>query len=177
VKKVLWFMAAFAAMNLMIGSALAATLSGFSSTALKVNAQVMAVCEEAQHGSFPDPLTIDPLVASDLTFPHSADQLIKCVNGTVFTVKVSSANGTALDQNCTSGGVAGMVLRSASWPSDSVAYTFMCAGDTDGRGHFTGAGFATAKAMGISIKILAADAQDALAHADYSDTVTMTISY
>jgi hypothetical protein len=31
--------------------------------------------------------------------------------------------------------------------------------------------------MGISIKVLAADAQAAMAHADYSDTVTLTISY
>jgi hypothetical protein len=176
-KKILWLVAVFIATSIITGNASAASPSGFANTTVQVNAQVMGVCEEAQHGSFPNPLTIDPLVASDLTFPHSADELIRCVNGTVFTVKISSAYGSALDQACTSSGVSGMLLQSASWPGDKIAYTFMCAGDTDGAGHFTGAGFTTARAMGISIKILAADAQAALAHADYSDTVTLTISY
>lgn len=176
-KKILWLMAVLTAMSFTSNIGYSATPSGFANTTVKVNAQVIGVCKEVQHGSFPNPLMIDPLAASDLTFPPSADQLIKCVNGTVFTVKISSSNGTALDQNCTSSGVAGMALRSASWPSDSVDYIFTCAGDTDGRGNFTGAGFSTAKAMGIGIKILAADAQAALAHSDYSDTVTMTISY
>jgi spore coat protein U-like protein len=53
----------------------------------------------------------------------------------------------------------------------------MCAGDTDGVGHFTGGGYTTAKSLGISIKVPAANAQTAIAHADYSDTVTLTISY
>jgi hypothetical protein len=177
VKKILWLMAVFTAMSMITGIAFAAKPSGFSSTTVTVSAQVSGVCEEAQHGSFPSPLSIDPLLATDLTFSPSADELIRCVNGTVFTVKVSSTNGTAIDQTCTSGGVSSMALQSASWASDKIAYTFMCAGDTDGAGHFTGGGFATAKSMGISIKVLAADAQAALAHADYSDTVTMTISY
>jgi hypothetical protein len=176
VKKILWLVAAFAT-SIITGTAFAATPSGFSSTTLTVSAQVVGQCQEAQHGSFPSPLTIDPLVTTDLTFSPSADELVRCVNGTVYTVKVSSSNGTALDQTCTSGGVSGMLLKSAIWASDKIAYTFMCAGDTDGSGHFTGAGYTIAKAMGISIKILAADAQAALAHADYSDTVTMTISY
>jgi len=170
-------MAVFTAMSIISAIASAATPSGFSSTTVTVNAQVIGMCQEAQHGSFPNPLTIDPLMTTDLTFSPSADELVRCANGMVFTVKVSSANGTALDQSCTSGGVSGMTLRSASWPNDSIAYAFMCAGDTDGAGHFTGAGFANAKAMGISIKVMVADAQSALAHADYSDTVTLTITY
>jgi spore coat protein U-like protein len=70
-----------------------------------------------------------------------------------------------------------MALKSAGSPADVVAYTLVCAGDTDGLGHFTGAGFNTPKAIGMSIKVLAANAQAAVAHPDYSDTVTMTISY
>jgi spore coat protein U-like protein len=53
----------------------------------------------------------------------------------------------------------------------------MCAGNTDGAGHFTGAGYISAKSLGISIKILQADAQSAIAHGDYSDTVTLTLNY
>ena len=176
-KKFLWFIAVFIATSMITGTAFAATPSGFSNTTLTVTAEVLGMCKEYQHGSFPSPLTIDPLSATDLNFLPSADELVTCANGTVYTVKVSSANGTALDQACTSGGVSGMLLKSASWASDTIAYTFMCAGDTDGAGHFTGAGLITAKAMGISIRVLAANAQTALAHADYSDTVTMTISY
>jgi len=159
----------------MAGMAFAA--SGFTSMAIVVNAQMPAVCQEAQHGSFPNPITIDPLAGSDQTFSPSADETLKCSNGTAFTVKVSSANGTAVAQTCTSSGVSSMALKSAGTPGDTIAYTFMCAGDTDGSGHFTGGGYTTAKAMGMSIKVPAANAQTAVAHTDYSDTVTLTISY
>ena len=175
-KKTLWLVTIFVVASFAAGTAFAAQ-SGFSSTNVIVTAQVTGLCQEAQHGSFPDPLTIDPLLSTDLTFLPSADELVKCTNGAVFTVKVSSANGTAINQTCTSGGVSTMALKSASWPSDTVAYSFMCAGDTDGAGHFTGAGYIATRAMGISIKILTANAQAAIAHADYSDTVTLTLTY
>ena len=175
-KKIIWLMAAVA-VYMVTGTASAATPSGFSSTTLTVHAQVTASCQEAQHGAFPSPLIIDTQSAGDQNFPPSADELVRCTNGAVFTVKVSSANGTAVDQTCTSSGVSGFLLKSASSAGDTIAYTFMCAGDTGGTGSFTGGGLTTAKAMGISIKVLAADAQIAIAHADYSDTVTMTISY
>jgi hypothetical protein len=175
-KKIFWLVAAFAALSVITANAFAGTPAGFATTTLPVNAQVAASCTEAQHGSF-SPLTIDTQSATDQTFAPSADELVKCSNGAVFTVKVSSVYGTALNQTCTSSGVSTMALRSASWPGDMIAYTFMCAGDTGGTGNFTGAGYATPRAMGISIKVLAANAQVALAHADYSDMVTLTISY
>jgi hypothetical protein len=159
------------------GSALAAPPSGLASIAIVVNAQIAAVCQEASHVSFPNPITIDTLAGSDQTFSPTVDETVRCSNGTIFNVKVSSANGTAVGQACTSSGVSTMALKSAGTPVDTIAYTLMCAGDTDGAGHFTGAGYTTAKALGISIKVLAANAQAALAHADYSDTVTLTLSY
>lgn len=176
-KKILWIMAANAAMILMTGSVLAATPSGFASTTVIVNAQVGVSCQEVQHGTFPNPVVIDTQTMSDQTFSPSNDELVKCTNGIVFTVNVSSANGTAIDQVCTSSGVSSMALRSASWPGDTVPYTFMCGGDTAGTGHFTGAGYTTSRALGISIKVAAANAQSAMAHDDYSDTVTLTITY
>jgi len=177
-KQTAWLMAAAAAMSFMIAEpATAATPQGFASTTLNVRAEVGILCQEAQHGMFPSPLVIDTQKVGDQVFPASADELVKCTNGIVFTVKVSSVNGTALNENCTSAGVSGMKLLSAGWPADQIPYTFSCAGDTDGAGHFTGAGFVTAKALGISIKIAEADAQAAIAHADYADTVTLTISY
>jgi len=163
--------------TVVASSASATPPSGFASTAIVVNAQIAAVCQEASHGSFPNPITIDALAGSDQTFSPTVDETVRCSNGTVFSVKVSSANGTAVGQACTSSGVSTMALRSAGTPGDTIAYTFMCADNTDGTGHFTGAGHTTAKALGISIKILAANAQAALAHADYSDTVTLTLSY
>lgn len=177
IKKILWLMAIVAAMIVMTVNVFAATPSGFASARLTVNAQVISSCQEAQHGTFPNPLTIDTQLAGDQTFPPSADELVRCTNGGVFTVKVSSANGSAVEQTCTSGGVNNMSLKSASWPTDTIAYTFMCAGDTNGTGQFTGAGFAISRALGISIKITAANALVALAHADYTDTVTLTITY
>lgn len=178
-KKIIWLMAGLAAMSPMMATktSSAASPAGFAYTTVDVKAEIGIACMEAQHGSFPSPLIIDPQTTSDQNFSSTTDELVKCTKGIVFTVKVSSANGTAIEQNCTSSGVSGMAMKSASWPSDKIAYTFICEGDTTGSGHFTGAGFNTAKAMGIGIKIAAADAQEALAHADYSDTITMTISY
>ena len=175
-KKIL-SVAIIAVIVMAAGTTFSAPPSGFASTTVVVNAQMAAICQEAQHGSFPNPITIDALAGSDQTFSPAVDETLKCSNGTVFTVKVSSANGTAVGQTCTSGGVSSMALRSAGTPGDAIAYTFMCAGDTDGVGHFTGGGYTTAKALGISIKVPAANAQTAVAHADYSDTVTLTISY
>ncbi len=177
VRKILCFMATVIAMIVMTVNVFAATPSGFASATLTVNAQVIASCQEAQHGSFPNPLIIDTRLAGDQTFPPSADEMVRCTNGGVFTVKVSSTNGSAVEQTCTSGGVNNMTLKSTSWPADTIAYTFMCAGDTNGTGNFTGAGFAISRALGISIKITAANALAALAHADYTDTVTLTITY
>lgn len=176
-KKLLSLMAVLTAISVISEIVFAATPLGFDNTTVTINAQVGVSCQEAQHGAFPSPLIIDTQVVNDQNFSPTADQMVYCTNGVVFTVNVSSANGTALDQVCTSGGVSGMLMQSASWPGDTIAYTFMCAGDTNGAGNFTGAGFTTARAMGISIKVLEADAQAAMAHADYSDTVTLTISY
>jgi len=177
INKILWFLLAFVAMTIMATNVFAATPSGFASATLAVNAQVNASCQEAQHGSFPNPLIIDTRLAGDQIFLPSADEIVRCTNGGIFTVEVSSANGSAVEQTCTSGGVDNMLLKSASWPQDTIPYTFMCAGDTNGAGNFTGAGFAISRSLGISIKVTAANAQAALAHADYSDTVTLTISY
>ena len=176
-KKIILLMAALAAMSFAINPVFAASPAGFTSAEIKVNAQVGVSCQEIQQGAFPSPLIIDTQTPVEQAFPPSADELVRCTNGTVFTVKVSSANGSALDQTCTSGGVGNMVLKSSSWPSDVIGYTFACGGDTDGNGRFTGAGYNANKALGIGIKIAAADAQAAIAHNDYSDTVTLTITY
>lgn len=176
-RKVLWLMTVLTAISLMPQIVVAAAPLGFSNTNVAVNAQVSASCQEVQHGSFPNPLIIDPQLTGDQTFLPSTDELVRCTNGGVFTIKVSSANGSAVDQTCTSSGVNNMLLKSGSWPMDTIPYTFMCAGDTNGNGQFTGAGYAISRALGISIKVTAANAQLALSHADYSDTVTLTITY
>jgi len=176
-KNFLSFVAVSAISIVYAGIAMAATPSGFASVTIAVNAQVNASCQEEQQASFPNPLTIDTQSAVDLTFSPSVDELVKCTNGTVFTIKVSSGNGTAVNQTCTLGGVSNMALKSASSPAHTIPYMILCAGDTDGSGHFTGAGFSTARALGISVKVLAANAQMAVAHADYTDSVTLTISY
>ncbi|KQC11537.1 MAG: hypothetical protein APR62_01505 [Smithella sp. SDB] len=177
IKRIFWLIAMVVVMGFMVGTTFAATPTGFSSTTVTVNAQVTASCQEVQHGSFPNPLIIDPQLTGDQTFPPTSDELVRCTNGGVFTVKVSSANGSAVDQTCTSSGVNNMLLKSTSWPMDTIPYTFMCVGDTNGSGQFIGAGYAISRALGISIKVTAANAQLALAHADYSDTITLTISY
>lgn len=161
----------------MVGWTYAATPMGFSSSNITVSARVNVSCQEVQHGSFPSPLVIETQTPAEQSFPPNADELVRCTNGIVFTVKVTSANGSALDQVCTSGGVTNMALKSAGWPGDVINYTFYCSGDTDGNGLFIGAGYNASKALGIGIRVAAADAQVAIAHADYSDTVTLTITY
>lgn len=168
---------AIGVISILAGTAWAATPLGFSSTDITLSAQVGVACQEAQQGTFPNPVIIDTQAAVEQTFAASIDERIACTNGTVFTIRVTSANGTAVNQTCTSSGISSMALKSVGSPSDTIPYTFVCAGDTDGLGHFTGAGFNVPKAVGMSIKIAAADAQAAVVHADYSDTVTMTITY
>ncbi len=161
----------------VISSAYALPPSGFSSTTISISAQVGATCQEAQHGFFPAPIMIDAFSAADQTFAPSADEMVRCSSGTIFTIKVTSAMGTAVDQVCTASGVSGMTMKSLSSPAVVLPYTFMCAGNTDGSGRFTGAGFSTARSLGIGLKVLAADARAAVSNNDYSDTVTLTISY
>lgn len=175
-KKIL-FLAVTGIITVMTGGAWAAAPLGFSSANITVTAVVGPSCQEGQHGSFPNPITIDTQSVADQTFAASVDETVKCTSGTVFTVKVTSGSGTAVNQTCTTTGISSMALKSAGTPADTVAYTFACSGDTDGLGNFTGAGFITAKALGMSIKVLAANAQAAVAHADYADTVTLTVSY
>lgn len=163
--------------GIFAGMASAATPSGFSSANIALSAQVAVSCREEQQGSFAGPITIETTSATDQTITAVVDEIVKCTNGTVFTMKVSSANGTAFDRTCTSAGVGGMAFKSASTPADMIMYTFMCEGDTDGSGKFTGAGLATPRALGLSIRIAAADAQAAKAHDDYADMVTLTITY
>lgn len=159
------------------GTAVAATPPGFSSTTLALSAQINVACQEAQPGIFGNPIIIDTTLTVDQTIPALTDEAVKCTNGTVFTMKVSSANGSAVNQTCTSAGIGGMAFKSASSPGDAIPYTFFCAGDTDGSGNFTGAGFGTPRALGLGIRIAATDAQAAKAHDDYGDMVTLTISY
>ena len=159
------------------GVASAATPSGFSSMTIAMSAQVSVACQEAQQGVFSSPLIIDTTSAVDQTISAAVDEAVKCTNGTVFTMKVSSANGSAANQTCTSAGVDGMAFKSTGAPADTIPYKFLCSGDTDGSGGFTGAGFGLPRAMGLGIRIAAADAQSAKAHDDYADLVTLTISY
>jgi hypothetical protein len=161
----------------VMGSAQALPPVGFSTTNISISARVGASCQESQHGLFPGAIVIDAFAAGDQTFAPTADEMVMCTNGTVFTIKVTSAKGTAVDQVCTASGVSGMVMTSLSSPADTLPYTFLCAGNTDGLGRFTGAGASTPRALGIGVKVLAANARAAMANTDYSDTVTLTISY
>ena len=171
------FLLAAGIVGVMVGTASASTPSGFASTTIALSAEVGNACQEVQHGAFPNPIVINPQAAVDQTFSPTADQQVRCTSGMSFTIKVSSGNGSAVNQTCTSGGISAMALKSARSPADTIPYVFLCAGDTDGLGHFVGAGFNTPRSVGISVKILAVYAQNAVAHPDYSDTVTLTISY
>ncbi len=174
-KKVLFLAAGL--VSVIAGTASASTPSGFASTTIALSAEVSNACQEVQQGAFPNPIVIDPQTVNDQTVSPTADEQVRCTNGTIFTIKVSSGNGSAVNQTCTSGGISTMALKSARSPADAIPYVFLCAGDTDGSGHFVGAGFNTPRSVGISVKILAVYAQNAVAHADYSDTVTLTITY
>jgi hypothetical protein len=154
-----------------------ASNTGFVSVVVTVNARVNGSLQEAQRVNFGNQLVIDPQAGGDIIFMPTSDQIMKGTSGTVYKIKVSSVNGTAVNQACTANGVSGMKLRSANSPGDTIPYTFMCAGDTEGTGQFRGAGFNTPRALGIGIKVAGADAEAAMAHTDYSDTITLMISY
>ena len=155
----------------------AASKTGLVSVVVTVNARVNGSLQEAQRVNFGNQLVIDPQAGGDIIFLPTSDQIMKGTSGTVYKIKVSSVNGTAVNQACTANGVSGMKLRSANSPGDTIPYTFMCAGDTEGTGQFRGAGFNTPRALGIGIRVAGADAEAAMSHTDYSDTITLLITY
>jgi len=176
VRKFFFLLALILAAGVAAEKVSAATPGGSAVVYITVNARVGVALQEQQRATFSDQLVIDPQ-GSDQIFLPAADQVIKGTNGTVFNIKVSSVNGTAVHQACTANGVSSMKLRSASSPADTIPYTFICSGDTEGNGQFRGAGYNTPRALGVSIKIAGSDAQAAVARADYSDTITMMITY
>jgi len=176
-KKSIYLLTLFTALSAAAVSAATAAPVGSATVYITVNARVGIALQEVQRCTFANQLVIDPQSGSDHIFLPNTDQIIKGTNGAVFNVKVSSINGTAVNQACTANGVSGMQLRSASSPTDTIPYTFMCTGDTEGMGQFRGAGYNTPKALGITIKVAGSAAQTAAARTDYTDTITMLISY
>jgi len=176
-KKLCCLLFLIAALGVAAEDSSAAKSSGFASVVVTVTARVNPSLQEAQRVNFGNQLVIDPQAGGDILFMPTSDQIMKGTTGTVFKIKVSSVNGTAVNQACTANGVSGMKLRSANSPGDTIPYTFICAGDTEGTGQFQGAGFKTPRALGIGIKVAGADAEAAMSHTDYSDTITLLITY
>jgi hypothetical protein len=131
-----------------------------------VTGTVIPSCRGDSAGTLNFP-SIDPSATAPAT-ASSSGLTYKCSNGTSFSITgLSSAGGGT--GTCT--GFTG-TLKSTGTPADTLSYTAACS-----TGAYAGTGYSAGVNMPISGTIASSQYQDAKAHTDYSDTLTVTISY
>jgi hypothetical protein len=131
-----------------------------------VTGTVIASCRADSAGTLNFP-SIDPSETANVT-ATSSGLAYRCSNGMSFSITgLSSAGGGT--GTCT--GFTG-TLKSTGTPADTLSYTATCF-----TGAYSGTGYSAGVSIPISGNIASAQYQDANAHADYSDTLTVTVSY
>jgi spore coat protein U-like protein len=162
-KKSLVILAAMAFVIAMVSGAFAAV----TSQDVAVSAAVSKMCKLGSDGLLGFG-TIDPSDTATVS-ASSTGLTYKCSSGTTFTItQLASAKGS------TTGTCAGFTgtMKSTATPADALAYTVTCTA-----GGYAGAGFSTAIPVTIDGTITQAQYQDVVPHTDYTDTLTVTITY
>lgn len=162
--------------------ALIATMADSASAAdvspapvVNATATVDGVCQWFQDGDIS--FVIDPSAGGPIGATVTRQPKVKCTNQKGFTVAAVSANKGGVAASCAApGGITGL-LRSEAAGTDTFEYTFTC-----GTAAGTGAGFGAGKEQdlgvgGVAGSVAASQYQDAVAHADYKDTLTLTVTY
>jgi hypothetical protein len=131
-----------------------------------VTGTVIPSCRAGSAGTLNFP-PIDPSETADVP-ATSSGLAYRCSNGMSFSITgLSSAGGGT--GTCT--GFTG-TLKSAGTPADTLSYTATCF-----TGAYAGTGYSSGVSIPISGNIASSQYQNANAHADYSDTLTVTVSY
>lgn len=143
--------------------------------AVNATAAVVGVCEWYQDGEMA--FAVDPSAGGPISATVIRQPKVKCTNQTAFTVAAVSANKGGVLASCAApGGITGS-LRSQSNPAHAFDYTFTC-----GTGAGVGAGFGAGREQdagvgGVGGTVTPAQYAEAVAHADYQDTVTLVVTY
>ena len=131
-----------------------------------VTATVIPSCTAGSSGTLNFP-PIDPSSTADVAVSYSGLTNI-CTNGMSFSITGLSSSGGGTG-TCTS--FTG-TMKSTSTPADTLNYTAACS-----TGSYTGTGGISGVSIPISGKIVSTQYQNAKGHNDYSDTLTVTVSY
>jgi spore coat protein U-like protein len=141
---------------------------------VNVNGTLNGVCRAGVSGSLS--FSIDPALAGPLSATVT-DATVFCSNGTAFTVTAESTNKGGGPASCASGGggITGTLKDASNNPMD---YTFTCGVDGTAGNTGTGKGHGAGKdvPLGLAGSIAAVSYQNAPV-GNYSDTVTLTITY
>lgn len=153
--------AAIAAL-VLAGFTMGATVQAANTATITVNATVQSKCSVT--GSDTISLTIDPTLPGPIS-AQGAGVTYNCTKGvTPGTITFLSANTSS---------TASWQLKSTATPADTIVYTpALVSAPTAGQGFGTGTG----QTATVKVSVVAADYQNAPAHADYADTITLTIA-
>ena len=152
----------------MTGGAYAAT----TTQTVGASATISKICANGTNGTLAFG-SIDPSGGSTVS-ATGASLAYKCSKGTTFSVTgISGPNGetatTCSASPCTFVGI----MKSTGTPADTLGYTLSI---TTYSG-YTGTGFGASVAIPFTGTITVAQFQNAAPHADYVETVTITITY
>jgi hypothetical protein len=142
---------------------------------VNATATVLAVCEWFQDGDIS--FNVDPSAGAPISATVSRQPKVKCTNQTGFSVSAVSANRGGVPASCAApGGITG-TLRSLANAGDAFDYTFTC-----GTGTGVGAGFGSGQEQDVGVGgvgglVSPAQYAEAVAHADYRDSVTLVVTY
>jgi len=167
-KKYMVILAAVAIVIVMASGAYAAT----TTQTVGASATISKVCANGTNGTLAFG-TIDPSTGSTVN-ATGASLAFKCSNGTTFSITgISGPNGetatTCSASPCTFVGV----MKSTGTPTDTLGYTISI---TTYNG-YTGTGFGASVAIPFTGTVTQAQFQNAVPHADYAETVTITVTY
>jgi spore coat protein U-like protein len=154
------------ALVLVILGAAAGAFAAIITPTVTVTATVQSQCGQAVNGVMA--FDINPASGSDILAAVTTPATVKCTNGRLVTVSAASSNAGS---NSATGTLVGSLVNGGN----SIPYTF-----TFNNG-LTGQGFGGGKDVSVNINgtVLATDAAQAvyLTSGNYSDTVTLTITY
>ena len=169
-KKNMVILAAMTFVIVMASGAYAAT----TTQTVAASATISAICANGTNGTLAFGV-IDPSGGSTIN-GTGAGLAYKCSNGTTFKVTaLAGANGGSTPA-CPASGACTMVgsMKSTSTPADLLAYTVSI---TSVGAPYVGTGFSAAVSIPLTGTITVAQFQNAVHHADYTEVVTVTITY
>jgi hypothetical protein len=139
-----------------------------------VTATVSAVCNSGTNGTLAF-ATINPSGSTPAS-ATGASLGYKCTKNTTFKVSQLSAPNGETTVTCPASGACSLVgiMKSTSTPTDTLGYTVSI---TSVGAPYVGTGFSAAVAIPFTGTVTVAQFQNALPHADYSEVVTVTITY